>query len=237
VVRHAPVSWIPESALQWLPGPESGGGSEPVAVTKEYVHEGVEMIGGFARVEFGGVLAGVQIPKAAAYLTARELLNNLIGVAFLLLTAAVVVGLLWSRLITRSIERLSAATRVVAKETLISSFLTVRATRSGPRGIIQPDGLGLKVREHALKQAQAALIQSEKMAAFGQLGAGLRMKSKTRSREFWGMRNLRYERSAKRKPPINTSRSSKKKRGVARPSLRACCDSRGRSRPSTRSSI
>jgi signal transduction histidine kinase len=174
VVRRAPVSWIPESALQWLPGPETGGASEPVAVTKEYVHEGVEMIGGFARVEFGGVLAGVQIPKAAAYLTARELLNNLIGVAFILLTAAVVVGLVWSRLITRSIERLSAATRVVAK----GNFDIQLPHRSRDEIGSLAESFNqmtseLKVREHALKQAQAALIQSAKMAAFGQLGAGI----------------------------------------------------------------
>jgi len=31
----------------------------------------------------------------------------------------------------------------------------------------------LKEREQALHQAQAALVQSEKMAAFGQLGAGI----------------------------------------------------------------
>lgn len=174
VVRRAPVSWIPESALQWLPGQERSGGSEPAGVTREYVHEGVEMIGGFAQVEFGRVLAGVQIPKTAVYLTARELLDNLIGVAFLLLTAAVVVGLLWSRLITRSIERLSAATRAVAK----GNFDIRLAYRSRDEIGSLAESFNqmaseLKAREHALNQAQAALIHSAKMAAFGQLGAGI----------------------------------------------------------------
>jgi signal transduction histidine kinase len=168
VVRRAPVSWIPESVLEWIQGPETAG------VTREYSHEGVEMVGGFARVDFGGLLAGVQIPKAAAYLTARELLNNLIGVAFLLLAAAAVAGLLWSRLITRSIEGLSAATRVVAK----GDFDIRLAHSSGDEIGSLAESFNqmaseLKVRDRALKQAQAALIQSEKMAAFGQLGAGI----------------------------------------------------------------
>jgi signal transduction histidine kinase len=174
VVRRAPVSWIPESVLEWIQGPEHAGGSETAGVTREYSHEGVEMVGGFARVDFGGLLAGVQIPKAAAYLTARELLNNLIGVAFLLLAVAAVVGLWWSRLITRSIEGLSAATRVVAK----GDFDIRLAHGSGDEIGSLAESFNqmaseLKVRDRALKQAQAALIQSEKMAAFGQLGAGI----------------------------------------------------------------
>ncbi len=174
VVRRAPVSWIPESVLEWIQGPENAGGSETAGVTREYSHEGVEMVGGFARVDFGGLLAGVQIPKAAAYLTARELLNNLIGVAFVLLAAAAVAGLLWSRLITRSVEGLSAATRVVAKGNFDIKLEHSSGDEIGSLAeSFNQMASELKVREHALKQAQAALIQSEKMAAFGQLGAGI----------------------------------------------------------------
>jgi len=39
-------------------------------------------------------------------------------------------------------------------------------------------GKALRDREDALKAAQAALVQSEKMAAFGQIGAVLLTKSK-----------------------------------------------------------
>lgn len=174
VVRRAPVGWIPESALEWLHSPEHAGGAETASVTREYAHEGVEMVGGFAQVDFGGLLAGVQIPKAAAYLTARELLNSLIGVAFLLLAVAAVAGLLWSRLITRSIEGLSAATRVVAKGDFDIQLAHGSSDEIGSLAeSFNQMASELKVREHALKQAQAALIQSEKMAAFGQLGAGI----------------------------------------------------------------
>jgi signal transduction histidine kinase len=174
VVRRAAASWIPESALDLIRAPQGAGGTEAAGVANEYAHEGVEMVGGFARVDFGGLLAGVQIPRAAAYLTARELLTNLIWVAFLLLVVAAVIGLWWSRLITRSIERLSAATREVAKGDFDVQLTHESADEIGSLAqSFNQMASELKVREAALKQAQAALIQSEKMAAFGQLGAGI----------------------------------------------------------------
>jgi predicted Zn finger-like uncharacterized protein len=132
------------------------------------------MVGGLARIESSDLLAGVEIPKAAAYLAARELLNNLIVVSLALLIMSVIVSLFGARLITQPLVRLSGATRVVAKgqydiqlesssrdeiDDLAQSFNTMASE--------------LDFREKALKGAQAALVQSEKMAAFGQLGAGI----------------------------------------------------------------
>ncbi len=145
-----------------------------LATTLEYTEEGVEMVGGFARVESGALLAGVQIPKTAAYLTARELLNNLIGVSLILLILSAIVSLFWSRWITRPIERLSQATRVVAKGQFDIQVASASRDEIGELGAsFNQMASELKSREEALKQAQAALIQSEKMAAFGQLGAGI----------------------------------------------------------------
>ena len=81
----------------------------------EYEQDGVGMIGGFADVGFGGLLAGAQIPQAAAYLASRELLNRLLVAALALLICAAVIGLFWSHRITRPIERLSQATREIGQ--------------------------------------------------------------------------------------------------------------------------
>ncbi len=166
VVQHAQAAWIPEIAgLREM---------HTLGTTLEYVQEGVPMVGGFARVEFGGLLAGVQIPKTAAYLTARELLNNLIGVALVLLFASAIVSLFWSRLITRPIERLSGAAKVVGKGRF---DIRVKSSSRDEIGDLAQSfnqmASELDVREKALKESQTALIHSEKMAAFGQLGAGI----------------------------------------------------------------
>jgi len=166
VIERTPVGWIPDI--------ESLKKQQSHSTTLEHSQEGVPMVGGLAPIESSDLLAGVEIPKAAAYLAARELLNNLIVVALALLIMSVIVSLFGARLITQPLVRLSAATQVVAKgqydiqlesssrdeiDDLAQSFNTMASE--------------LDSREKALKGAQAALVQSEKMAAFGQLGAGI----------------------------------------------------------------
>ena len=173
VVRRVPADWVPESVITTLPRPGEAI-SMSLGMTREYAHHGVEMVGGFAWVDVGGLLAGVQVPKTAAYLTARELLDNLIGIALLLLVVAGVLGLVWARLITRPIERFSMATRIIAKgEFDIRLPQDSRDEIGMLAGSFNRMTEELKVREASLTHAQAALIQSEKMAAFGQLGAGI----------------------------------------------------------------
>ena len=101
--------------VDWLPELENLQQQQTLGTTLEYDYNGVPVVGGFARVEFGGLLAGVQIPKAAAYLTARELLYNLIGVSLALLLIAALISMVWSRRITRPIELLSRASEKVGR--------------------------------------------------------------------------------------------------------------------------
>ena len=165
---------IDRSLVEWIAGIEGLKGEQSHSITLEHVQDNVPMVGGLARIESSDLLAGVEIPKAAAYLAARELLNNLIVVSLALLIMSVIVSLFGARLITQPLVRLSGATRVVAKgqydiqlesssrdeiDDLAQSFNTMASE--------------LDFREKALKGAQAALVQSEKMAAFGQLGAGI----------------------------------------------------------------
>jgi signal transduction histidine kinase len=144
------------------------------SMTREYDLDGTTMVGGFSAVDVGGVMVGAQIPKSAAYFASRELLRSLVIVAFLLLVLATLISLLWARTITKPLERLSGATRTIAK----GHFdIMVEEGSKDEIGTLAASfnqmAVELKHREEALQQAQDQLVQSEKMAAFGQLGAGI----------------------------------------------------------------
>jgi signal transduction histidine kinase len=166
VAKRTPAS-LPEKLP--LAAVEQGSG-----LTLEFEERGVPTIGGFAGVGLGGLVASARIPVSAANLASRELLRQLVMVALALLLVAVVIGSIGSHRITRHVAKLSAATREIAKGqfaiqvdvgshdeigTLASSFNQMASE--------------LKTRDEALEKAQAQLVQSEKMAAFGQLGAGI----------------------------------------------------------------
>ncbi|HEU4402058.1 MAG TPA: ATP-binding protein [Candidatus Polarisedimenticolia bacterium] len=143
-------------------------------ITLEYLRGGARTIGGFAPVDFGRLFAVAEIPKSAAYLATRSLLNHLLVVALGLLFASSFAGLFWSRRITRPMEDLSLATREVAKgrfdiQVEVKSHDEIGTLASSFNHM----AIELKDRETALHEAQAQLIQSEKLAAVGQLGAGI----------------------------------------------------------------
>lgn len=144
------------------------------AMVWEYEREGVDRIGGFARIGNTDLLAVAEVPKAAAYFASRELLRELMAVALALLMIAALVGMLWSHQLTDSITRLVHASRVIGK----GDFnVRVQIRSQDEIGTLAESfnqmATELYDRERALKEAQAQLIQSEKLAAFGQLGAGV----------------------------------------------------------------
>lgn len=142
--------------------------------TRQYILQNRNMIGGFVPVNIGDLLVVSEIPESAAYLTSRELLDNLVGISLILLIVSVLVSLVSASRITRPIEKLSAAAHIVGQ----GDFNFKVDVKSN-------DELGelaqsfnkmsdeLKSREEKLQDAQVALIQSEKMSAFGQLSAGI----------------------------------------------------------------
>ena len=143
-------------------------------ITVEYLRDGTRTIGGFAPVNFGGLIAGAEIPKSAAYLASRDLLNRLLLAALTLLLASAIAGLFWSRRITRPVEHLSGATHEIGK----GHFdIQVQVKSHDEIGMLATSfnsmATELKDRDRALQDAQAQLIQSEKLAAVGQLGAGI----------------------------------------------------------------
>ncbi|MCP3978223.1 MAG: HAMP domain-containing protein [bacterium] len=150
-----------------------GGRSE--GITLEYVsNQGYEVIGGFAGIDIGRVTAGAEIPKSVAFLTARTLLSRLLFVALMLLIAATVAGLFYAHRITRPVERLSHATREIGKGDFdVEIKVTSRDEMGALANSFNQMASELKHRDEKLNQAQEQLVQSEKMAAFGQLGAGI----------------------------------------------------------------
>ena len=166
VCRREPATLPPEV--------ETAHAEHSAGITLDYTQGGTEMIGGFASVDFGGLIAAAQIPRSAAYLASRDLLNRLLFAALGLLLAAALAGLFWSRRFTRPVEQLSRATRQIAKGRF---DVKVRVTSNDEIGTLAVSfnrmASELRAREGALREAHAKILQSEKLAAVGQLGAGI----------------------------------------------------------------
>jgi len=166
VIQRERVNWI--TLIKGLRGIHSHG------TTKEFDQDGVVYVGGVSQIRMGDLIAGVQIPKSAAYLTARELLNRLLFIALGSLIVSALISLFGSQLITRPLDKLMSAARVLATGKFDIQVAT--SSRDEINDLTQSFNhmaSELDTRERALRDAQAALVQSEKLAAFGQLGAGI----------------------------------------------------------------
>lgn len=175
MLAHSDMKHITKhTESDWLPHMEGLGKEKGPVKTMEYVENGVPMVGGFVHVGLGDLIAAVQIEKSAAYLTARELLRALIGVSLVLLVVSAILSIFWSRRLTRPLERLSEASKVVGQ-----GDFNINVERSSNDEIGALAGSfnlmvnELHTRSEALEEAQEALVHSEKMAAFGQIGAGI----------------------------------------------------------------
>lgn len=148
--------------------------STTASVTREYNEQGTDMIGGAAKVNFAGTIATAEIPRDRAYLTARRLLGRLLVVALALLAASALVSLGWARRVMRPIEQLAEASKHIGQGKFDTRVAIASHDEIGALArSFNEMATELKTREDALNDAQAALVQSEKMAAFGQLGAGI----------------------------------------------------------------
>jgi len=145
-----------------------------VGTALEFEENGVSMIGAYAPMAEGSLWATITIPSSVVYLTARELLSNLTIGALLLFAIAAIASLVFARRLSRPLEKLSEAAEKVGK----GEFeVVVEATSSDEIGALSHSFNRmtdeLHERDVKLAGANAALVQSEKLAAFGQLGAGI----------------------------------------------------------------
>lgn len=145
-----------------------------VGTALEFEENGTAMIGAYAPMADGSLWATITIPSSVVYLTARELLSNLTIGALLLFAVAAIASLIFARRLSRPLEHLTEAAEKVGK----GQFeVRVEATSSDEIGALSHSFNQmtdeLREREVKLAGANAALVQSEKLAAFGQLGAGI----------------------------------------------------------------
>lgn len=173
------VSSVPDhngqgQELDWIPDLASLQYQQSAGISKEYKYLGKDMVGGFSRVGYGGLVAATQIPMSAAYLSARELLQDLFVIALILLSSAAILGLVWSNRLMGPIKRLSKATEVLGKGHYdIHVDVTSRDEIGGLAKSFNHMVDELQVREYDLIEANNQLVQAAKMAAFGELGAGI----------------------------------------------------------------
>jgi two-component system NtrC family sensor kinase len=140
----------------------------------EYSADGHKYISGVAKSAIGDLTIVTRISATAAYLTARQLLDDLVLVGLVLMLVAALFGVVVSRRITRPLEGLSKAVRKIGKGDFDVSVAIKSSDEIGELSTSFNDMADeLKEREISLKKAQHALVQSEKMAAVGTLSAGL----------------------------------------------------------------
>jgi len=175
VLSHADNNKVIErQKANWLPDLTGLLNSQSYSMSSMYKSGDVEMIGGFSSLKAFGLVAGAQIPKTAAFLTAQQLIITLTTAAFGLLLISALSGWIWSRRITKPLIKLSSATQLVAKGNYEISLESNTKDEIGDLAIaFNSMTIGLNEREIALKKTQEALVQSEKMSAFGQMGAGI----------------------------------------------------------------
>lgn len=175
VVSHANLSLVAtHGKADWIPPGEINTNIPVVGTTLNYNHNDVGMIGSLFQVGFGNLVAVAEIPESAAFLSTRELLNNLMIVALVLLSFFTIVTLFWSKRLTRPIEILSTAAKYIGA----GKFnIKVKHTSEDEMGDLAKSfnvmATELRNRANALEDAQNALVHSEKMSAFGQMSAGI----------------------------------------------------------------
>ncbi|HEU4403316.1 MAG TPA: ATP-binding protein [Candidatus Polarisedimenticolia bacterium] len=144
------------------------------AGTREYALSGVPMLAAYSPVGDLGLWAVVQIPKARAFEAARRLVTRSLIIAGVVCLAALALVFVFASSITRSLVALMRATEQIGQ----GQFdVSVEAAGGGEIGALgarfKRMTEELQAREGALKEANRRLMESEKMTALGQLGAGI----------------------------------------------------------------
>ena len=140
----------------------------------EYSADGQDYIAAAAKTQIGNLTIITRISASVAYLTARQLLDDLVFVGLVIVLLASILGVVLSRRITRPLEHLSKVVRNIGKGDFDVNVAIQSSDEIGELSTSFNLMVGeLKEREASLESAQHALIQSEKMAAVGTLSAGL----------------------------------------------------------------
>ena len=142
-------------------------GSVERAVREYQTADGVAMLGAYGRVEAGRLMVLTQMTRDDALAASRELVRRSVYFAAAVVLFTLFASIFLSRLVTSPIRRLRAATEVVAQGRFDFTVDEQSLDEIGDlaRSFVQ--------MSRTLRHAQAQLVRSEKLAAFGELGAGI----------------------------------------------------------------
>ncbi|MCZ6696155.1 MAG: ATP-binding protein [Acidobacteria bacterium] len=144
------------------------------AGTREYMAGDVPMLAGYAPVGDLGLWTVVQIPKAHALAAARRLAFRSLLIAGIVCLAGIGLVLLFASSITKSLMALIRATEQIGKGEFDVQLPVGGGDEIGELGErFKRMTEELSTREKALNDANMRLMESEKMSALGQLGAGI----------------------------------------------------------------
>jgi two-component system, NtrC family, sensor kinase len=144
------------------------------AGTRQYDASGTAMLAAYAPVGDLGLWTVVQIPRARAFEAAHRLVVRSLLIAGAVCLAGVGLVLLFASSITRSLVALTRATEQIGRGQFDIQIPVSGRDEIGALGQrFKTMTEELAARETALKDANVRLMESEKMTALGQLGAGI----------------------------------------------------------------
>ncbi len=148
--------------------------SAQTAGTREYAASGVPMLAAYSPVGDLGFYTIVQIPKTRAFEAARQLVTRSLIIAGIVCVAALMLVFLFASSLTRSLVTLTRATEQIGQgqfgvQVSVTGGGEIAALAARFKRMTEE----LSAREVALKDANQRLMESEKMSALGQLGAGI----------------------------------------------------------------
>jgi signal transduction histidine kinase len=136
--------------------------------------DGRQIIGSFNAVPAVNLTAVVTTPRDKAFEAAEDMTRNIIFIGVIILVLALATAILLSNYMTAPLSRLASLTsKIGAGEFHVDLEVTTNDEIGDLTQSFKKMGQGLLDRDEALSQAQSALIQSEKMGAFGQISAGI----------------------------------------------------------------
>src|SRR6267142_618985 len=148
--------------------------SAQTAGTREYAASGVPMLAAYSPVGDLGLFTIVQIPKARAFEAARRLVTRSLIIAGIVCVAALALVFLFASSLTRSLVALTRATEEIGRgkfgvQVSVAGGGEIAALAARFKRMTEE----LSTRDVALRDANQRLMESEKMSALGQLGAGI----------------------------------------------------------------
>ena len=148
--------------------------SAQTAGTREYAASGVPMLAAYSPVGDLGLFTIVQIPKARAFEAASRLVTRSLIIAGVVCAAALALVFLFASSLTKSLVALTRATEQIGQgqfgvQVEVAGGGEIAALAARFRRMTEE----LSTRETALRDANQRLMESEKMSALGQLGAGI----------------------------------------------------------------